>query len=113
MACASRRLELRGRIRAVFPRALVDEYVQTHIYIRKSLCPLLLRVHLATSQVESHSPDPPLQFRTKFEASTQVCGPHTRTVEVPLASSAVWSQANALMIEGLGVCSVPSFPKAE
>ena len=63
----------------------------------------------------AHSADPQFQFRTEFEASTPTPGgdTHIRVGDFPLTSGAVWCQANRLVTEDRGVCSVSPPPQAE
>ena len=60
----------------------------------------------------THVSDPPLACRTGFETLTRDNYVHTRTMESPLTSGALWSQPNVFVNEDRGLCSFSSFPEA-
>ncbi len=61
----------------------------------------------------THSPEPPLEYWTKFDASALDQYTHTRAIEFSLASGVVWSQPNVPVTEDHGACSFSASPKAE
>lgn len=58
-------------------------------------------------------PDPPFEYRTKFEAWSLDDYMHTKTIEFPLAGGVVWSKPNVQVPEDPGLCSFAAFSKEE